>query len=55
MLNDTEDILPLFINLNAYRGYGIFHVDYCYGLYNFTFQNTNGENGEIAITGDMRS
>ena len=42
------------MDLYALRGYGVFSVDYCNGLYNFTFQNTNGENGEIIINNDMR-
>jgi hypothetical protein len=39
----TSSLLPFHIDLYAYRGYGQFIVDYCNGLYNFTFQNAGGE------------
>jgi hypothetical protein len=47
-------LLPLHVSLYAYRGYGQFVVDYCNGLYNFTFQNAGGEEGEILVDREMR-
>jgi hypothetical protein len=43
--NHNTSMLPLHINLFAYRGYGKFIIDYCNGLSNFTFQNAGGEKG----------
>lgn len=42
--------LPLFIRMDSYLGYGVFTINYCGGLLQATFQNINGENGEVAIT-----
>jgi hypothetical protein len=42
--------LPLFVRMSSYMGYGVFNINYCGGLITATFQNINGENGEIAIT-----
>lgn len=36
--------LPLLIQLNAFYGYGVFHVNYCNGYFKTIFQNLNGEN-----------
>lgn len=41
--------MPLLVDLNALGGYGEFRIDYCDGLTNFTFENINGESGEVII------
>lgn len=38
----NSTVLPLYLDLYAYRGYGKFFVDYCNNLHNFTFENTGG-------------
>ena len=38
----------------AYRGIGRFRINYCNDMYMVSFQNNNGENGEVIITPEMR-
>lgn len=47
-------MLSLSLEMYAYRGQGRFEVDYCNSLYQFTFENTRGESGEIYISPAMR-
>jgi hypothetical protein len=46
---------PIYIFLNSFSGYGLFKIDYCNGISSYTFQNVNGESGEILISGKERS
>ncbi len=47
-------MLPILVDLNSLGGYGHFAVDYCDGLTNFTFENVNGESGEVVISVEQR-
>ena len=49
-----DDVLPILVDLNSLGGYGQFAVDYCDGLTNFTFENVNGESGEVIIPVEER-
>ena len=40
--NFEHSYLPLYIQLSAYSGYGLFTINYCNGLLETTFQNMDG-------------